>query len=228
MPVFVGGVIAGITLAGFIGLVAKIEVPPLEAIEKFQTLIVGVIAIGVALATYVHHRSVAAAAQRRLKVASLASLSKNLSEISDYAVECMKIAQEYQGLLLGGGGEPGPEVPQVNRETINYLAIAAANLDSQPLTDLLNTYQVQNARLETAVEWYREPTIGGVDRLPNWRQARKCIDEAARLYVLADRLFEEPRQGWRFLNNDVSQNEIDACTRMHLGLAQPTEVAPGQ
>jgi hypothetical protein len=218
MPVFVGGIITGVVLAGFVGSLAKLEMPPFDAFERFQTLIVGLVAIGVALATYYHHRRVAAATQRRLEIVSLASLSENLSEISEYATKCMKVAQRYQGLLQSGSNDPGPTVPDVNRETIKNLANAAANLGSQPISDLLNTYQVQNTRLVETGESYRVPAIGAFVHRPNWRDARKRIDEAARLYILSGRLFDEARQGWQFLGDDVSQEEIDKCVRFQLGL----------
>lgn len=213
---YIGGFYAGIVSAIYAFAYFDLEYAFGVFVERFQTLIAGTLAlVGAAITILLF-------LERRKRDANRAkaTLAYHLNAVVEYSRQCMVIAQTYEGLLLSDRNDSGPDAPTLSDRHIHSLGDAAADTSGETaasLLDVLNTYQVQNARLLGLIERYRVPNIGNVSRVPHWKNAYECIEDAARLYEKTNRIFESARGDWNY-NSGVTKERIERIIRFQLGL----------
>mgnify|MGYP006865017857 CR=1 FL=1 len=111
--------------------------------------------------------------------------------------------------------------PCLPQELIDRLAKAAAEAKSQELLDLLNTYQVQQSRISDGATRFAKGQIGEVIAITTAHNALSAMQDAARVNILASRLFDLPRKGWEFYSDDVNDDEINRKISFLVGFDPP-------
>lgn len=181
MPVFAGGIISGLVLAGIIAFAWAQPIP--QSWAAFFKEWGATVGVCIALATYIGTVFNSLRENRRRKDAALAALGVDLSAVCAYAAESMKLAellfnvQEAKEKLddyryrktpssthvfavdqrLSDNLDVAKQAfhdfrskngePAISHSTIERIANSAAALGEKRLSDVLNTYQIQRARL---------------------------------------------------------------------------------
>lgn len=255
LPVYIGGMLSGIVVAGLIWVLAKFQIPtdPGGAVKEWGTTV----GVYLALLTYLSTLLAGWLKHIRQRRINLATLGVDLSAICAYAEECMELAYKmYQAILAEKEweeypGSPGytpakhfaledrakdarkevrdwfdsKGIPSVEQQAIERIANGAGSIADKRLADLLNTYQVQRARLSDDVRGFLfgHPNPSYISFV-GWHRPLGRIKDAARLAELASQLFDLPRKGWNFNDTNASEDQIDARASMTIGITPSEEM----
>ncbi|UTW52598.1 hypothetical protein KFF05_04290 [bacterium SCSIO 12827] len=250
MHLWIGGILTGVVLVGFIHAIFQ-NFEPINSRwmpDDWETLLVGI----VALLHYQAYRKELAVKENRAALGATGRLTNDLSDITKYATKAMKFAQLLHEYILEINNirelEQGPgafsldietwdlrlrearvaaddirkkllrkKVPRLPQELIDRVADAGNHLGSDRVIDLLKAYQVQYARLSDYLERIRNPETGNTTHIVTTLNALSALSDAARIHVLAEKLFDEARRGWKFYNDDVTAEEIKNCLLIRIG-----------
>lgn len=256
LPVYASGILTGIVVAGLVWIMASpIAASELGQLFKEWGTPVGVyLALATYITTLVtgwlaHRRQRKAnLASLGVDLSSICAYSEDCMHLAYRLSEALRIEELAENFHTDRNYTPDRHaelqdrarearanvqgwvdtrrVPIIDQTAIDRIATGAGSLGDKRLSDLLNTYQVQRARLTDDLRRYLDghphpmhtsvlTRLGVVGR----------IEDAARLYELASRLFDLPREDWDFYETGVSSDQIDKRASFAVGVTPSEEKA---
>ena len=175
----------------------------IEWLDKWQTLLAGVLAlIGAMWTVYYIHRQIKQvdelekARRSKEELAARAVLPLALSQLVQYASECLRVIKDHSvqpGMLSGDPLDENAGLPTVQRDIIGTLQACVRYGDNTvvgQISTLLAAIQVQQARLrELIIRSARRP-----DRRICRVEAIEAMIDAAEIHAKASALFEYGRE----------------------------------
>jgi hypothetical protein len=233
ITVFAGGaVFAGLGISTGI-VIFEAQETLLSFVIQFQTLIAGIIAAMAAAATIHFIRKQINLEQNFRQRSARAGLAINLSAITKYASESMKLAKKLRDEIVIReredqeiesierdieGYDESDSVPVLSKDVIEGMTYAAGALpdpQSSQITDLLTSFQVQYVNLVDLKFRIDTPVEGNMTHAVHALNGESAINQAAALYSKASELFNFARATTVELD-DIPTDKIATARRLVL------------
>jgi hypothetical protein len=174
----------------------------LDALDHWQTLLTGVLALVGAIATvfYIHRQIKQAddlenARRRREEIAARAVLPLALTRVVQYAIQCLRVIRDHSARPVMPGAPLGPEmdIPTVQGDVVGALQACVRYGDERvvsQISTLLALLQVQRARLGELISRSSQRPDRRITRF----EAMGAMTDAAEVHAKASALFDYGRE----------------------------------